>query len=656
MRHSLRMTFQVTAVLLLLCSAAVSLQAVDWKVGDVFVAVGHGSYFHYTNTGTDSSPNYVLVETITVGGSPDQTSGCAWDSQLNLYVTDTTSQQVIELNGISHMAVQTLATGLNSTSVMFDSSGNLYVGNAEVAGTTNAGVLKYVPSLPPNSSTGTFTYPTSPTATFNSGINSDWIDLANDQKTVYFTGEGFVVEKEDLSAPLSLTNPSTFSTSPLNQAFAVRLLPPFDGTGDLLLADTAQVVRLDSTGAIAQTYNFPKATNLRALTLDPNGTSAWVGDFKDGNVFRFNISTGAIEFTISAGGGAKVAGVCVRGGPELNVASLVFEAGSNVTATAGFGAPGTPNFHTWGATVDTVNSKFVLVVTATEGIDLGRFDEYFCNQAEPGTGTFSCTAPLSFTPTLTPLPYADQVNLAGNAVPGKAVVYRAANPPPATSTSGNTFFYITYTLPPLSAALGGTGFYNPPSCLTSSGVYTPDPRLFDDPSSSPPTDAASNHSFAFDISTFTKLGDWGAGGLKTCCNDYVVADRCPTVAGSSATFNSPFPKQNVTSGSVIPVKITVVKSDGSLITDAVTFPNDITLSITGPNGVPERLFFNPGNSFSFFTFNGKSYAGNLDTTGLASGPTSLCVTSINKTFVSSTVGTATAPGEFPPACQVINIQ
>src|SRR5207244_11813083 len=105
------------------------------------------------------------------------------------------------------------------------------------------------------------------------------------------TGEGFVVQKEVLSTSAT----TTFSTSVLNQSFAVRLLPPFDGTGGVLLADTTNVVRLDSTGSTVKVYAFPNSTHLQALTLDPNGTSAWVADIKNGNLFRFNISTGTVE-------------------------------------------------------------------------------------------------------------------------------------------------------------------------------------------------------------------------------------------------------------------------------------------------------------------------------------------------------------------------
>ena len=250
-----------------------------------------------------------------------------------------------------------------------------------------------------------------------------------------------------------------------------------------------------------------------------------------------------------------------------------------------------------------------------------------------------------------PIPYADQVDLKGTTnTPGKPVVYRAANEPVLnTQYSGGIFISTRYHLPALSNA---GGFYTPPTCLVSAtGVYTGNPRIFRDPASKPPEDAADNHSFAFDATTFSFNGDITIGGTKL--NDYNAADRCPSHVGSSATFLSPLPKAKINLGSAVSLGLSVVDASGNPITDAVTAPNNITLSITDQNGVPERVFGVPGNSPNFFkiTSNNK-YKANLDTTGLEPGQTTLCVTSINTNFTDG-IGTATGPGEFPPSCTII---
>src|SRR5205814_9126049 len=112
------------------------------------------------------------------------------------------------------------------------------------------------------------------------------------------------------------------------------------------VAATNKVVKLDSTGTIPTFYTFRNSSNVRALTLDPNVTSAWVADFKTGNVFQFNIASGGVEFTIATPGGSTPNGLCTKGGPELNVVPLVYKVGTSVTAVAGFGAPVPKNFHT----------------------------------------------------------------------------------------------------------------------------------------------------------------------------------------------------------------------------------------------------------------------------------------------------------------------
>src|SRR5204863_5067176 len=102
---------------------------------------------------------------------------------------------------------------------------------------------------------------------------------------------------------------------------------------------------------------------------------------------------------------------------------------------------------------------------------------------------------------------------------------RVAHPPPPTSYSSSVsapiLLYIGFhppctaigsnLLPPCNS---GAASYTPlmcPSPASTTPIPTSSPRLFRDPSSSPPTDAASNHSFAFDFTTsvslFSKLGD-----------------------------------------------------------------------------------------------------------------------------------------------------
>jgi hypothetical protein len=54
---------------------------------------------------------------------------------------------------------------------------------------------------------------------------TDWIELAADQKTLFYTSEGTHVKRYDLSTSTQLTD---FASVP-GTSYALRLLAPFDG-------------------------------------------------------------------------------------------------------------------------------------------------------------------------------------------------------------------------------------------------------------------------------------------------------------------------------------------------------------------------------------------------------------------------------------------
>jgi len=648
-----------------------------WNVGYVFVAIGGGHYQVFDNNGN-------LIETIS-DGLGGQTAGCAFDSIFDLYGTDFTNSKVAVFDGTStanpdpvttfSVGQQTsgspVTTDVHPESITFDSSGNFYVGFADQQ-TIVSGRPQIVPGgkLEKYNAANAFVqfFSTMPE---NRGV--DWTDLESDQRTILYTSEGHNILAFDTVTNAQLPNFATgILTSSTDQLFAIKLLPVFnqqnptdlnlfDGTGGVLVADTTDIKRFDGTGHLAKTYSLAHFSNWVALALDPNGTSFWAGDAKTGKIVRFNINTGAVEVgpTKTAAANGALNGICVKGGHQQNIVPLVYSAGSKVQRFAAFGAPGTNNYHTWTATVDTVNSPYVVAVSATEGVDPHRFDEYFCGQAVLGN-SFGCSS--GFTPaTLTPITYADQVNASGNAIAGKAVVYRVENPPPTSDYSGSILFAVAFHPPAIPTSYSGL------SCTVNGTlVQTNNPRLFRDPSAPDPvtgfpTDAASNHSFAYDYTIFAnpfgKFGDpvYGRGSNY---NDYLAADRCPSVAGAMATFNSPFPiTKPVQPGSVVPIKITVTNASGNPVTDAVTFPNDITISVAAPDGTIVKELFNPGNSPSFFVAAGNgTYKGNLDTTGLASNSTyQVCVTSIDKNGTDALTNGGGGPGEFTPSCAALPI-
>ena len=145
---------------------------------------------------------------------------------------------------------------------------------------------------------------------------TDWIELAADNCTLFYTSEGTLIKRFNVCTNTQLAD---FNVAPLPGAAAYehRILLPFQfGAGGLLVADSNAVLRLDSSGNQVQTYTLPSTTFIFALNLDPNGTSFWTADLTRGQVFKVDIQSGTILKNWSATGAANfhdVAGLSVKG-------------------------------------------------------------------------------------------------------------------------------------------------------------------------------------------------------------------------------------------------------------------------------------------------------------------------------------------------------
>ncbi len=708
-----------------LASLCMGQNTINWQPGDVFVAVGN-TYQVWRSNGT----SYALIESFAAGDSSGFTGGCAFDSQFNLYGTNSTGQ-VVEFSNLSHSAgspanaiIATPTGGVDARSIVFDASGNFYVGSSL------SSTVQYTPKLPVAGDTGanpvqiTYTLPGTQISSFPQG--ADQLDLGTDQTSLFFTSANPAVKSNpSFLTRVDLTNPSGSQTVTAlgGTAWAVRLLTPANikpgnppsAINGSLVADDSAVLKLDSSLKTLSKFSPGGNHSFRFLGLDPDGQNFWAGDFKTGNVYRVslaNLKANTNFSTNSNTGTNPMGGVCVFGGQQLNIVPLQFQKGNSVTQLAAFGdphidpntlqpsdifnppQPDSANYHTWSATVDQVLSPFTVVISATEQGPqtnvfapstplLDRFDEYFCGQAEDGNGAdFGCN-PVSFSgPTLVPIPYADQMVFNGiptvssslgtsQANTPNRVVYRVENPPNGPCTvngcdfNGNFNVTVHFAQPPacntiVGTVVGPSGFttgpvpdcYVPPQCTPT--FYVSNPRFMNDPSEIVNgIDYSGDHEFALDTSLDFLLdtGMTGSGGR----NDHIIADRCPVAGGNAApgfaqaVFNSPVPKSKVSKGSTVPVKVTVTDANGNPVTDAVSGTNNMSVNVTDPSG---NLEFATPRSFDFFTQNGGAggtYSGNLNTTGLASGLTTLCVTSIDTT---ATAGS----GQFPPICTQFTIK
>ena len=263
-----------------------------FTAGDVFASVGNGLVNEYTPTGA-------LVQTLNTGHPGVFTTGSGFFSPFNgnLYVTDFNANAVTQFDHTTGALVGDFGSGYNSDpeSIVFSSSSNVFVGQAD--GSHN--ILEF-------DSAGTLLNSFAPTV---GPRGTDWIDLAADQHTIYYTSEGNTIRRFDTATNTQLSN---FNVAPLpgSFAFALRIM----ANGDVLVADSSVVVLLDSAGNQIRTYSVPgNGGELFSLNLDPNGTSFWTGDDITGQLWEVDIATGAIQQQFSTCGGHCLFGVSIDG-------------------------------------------------------------------------------------------------------------------------------------------------------------------------------------------------------------------------------------------------------------------------------------------------------------------------------------------------------
>lgn len=262
---------------------------VAFNTGDVLAAIGSSQVKHFSPTGT-------FIETLNDTTGTNFTAGMCFDAAGNLYVTNFDANSVSKFNNSGGLVSANYITAINShpESCVFDTPGNLYIGTAD----GNGDILKY-------NSSGTFVTAYD-VATQSRG--SDWIDLASDQCTMFYTSEGTIIKRFNVCTNTQLTD---FATGLTGAIFALRILPD----GGVLVAETSQVQRLNSSGGVVSTYPAPAGSGvLFALNRDPNGTQFWTGGLETGNVYKFDISPVAPPvLTFNAGIATALGGLALFG-------------------------------------------------------------------------------------------------------------------------------------------------------------------------------------------------------------------------------------------------------------------------------------------------------------------------------------------------------
>jgi hypothetical protein len=298
-----------------------------FQTGDVFASIDNGLVlvFH-RGAGADDVPDLVL----NTGNQGHPTTGSAFAADGSFYVTTFTAGSVVRFPRDASTPDATFPTGGSATeSIVFNASGEWLVGN---------GTLALPAGTTPNDDVRSFatggaaldTFDAEPEGFFDGGDlqnpnGTDWIELAADQRTLLYTSEGRLIKRFDLQTGTQLADFVDLTGTP-GRLHALRLLPD----GGLLAADSVNVKRFDSSGALVQTYDIEADLILGlpydtwfSLNLDPETGFFWTGDAQSLRIHRFAIdSDPALAYPpvvdtvdVAAAGGLNLFGVSIFGEP-----------------------------------------------------------------------------------------------------------------------------------------------------------------------------------------------------------------------------------------------------------------------------------------------------------------------------------------------------
>ena len=261
------------------------------SVGQLFVSVAGSRVLQY-------SPSGAALGSLASAGA----SGVCFDRSGGLFVTSFDAGNLRRFDSSGKPLAGSVGASRGAESCVVMRNGNVLAGEA-------VGDRKLVELGPDGAEVATFK-----PAIEAKGI--DWIDIAPDQCTVYYTSEGNSVKRFDICAQRQLPD---FATHLQGRCYGQRLL----ASGGELVACERQVYRLNANGSIAQTYStksLGENGTLFALNLDPDGRSFWTASFTGGNLYKVDLASGRVLRSFSVR--QEVDGLAVFGEPLAGGASF----------------------------------------------------------------------------------------------------------------------------------------------------------------------------------------------------------------------------------------------------------------------------------------------------------------------------------------------
>jgi hypothetical protein len=600
-----------------------------WELGDIFVSTGNGQFQVRSNAGT-------LKESIAAGNSGD-TAGCALDASLNVFLVNTTLNRIIKRRLDSpHGIDQTIVADPNPQSIVFAGNGDFYVGHI-------GGLIRRYTINPNN---GNASAAESTVVTIDS-FDSFWLDIAADQRTIFYTSGGRTIRSVTVDINPSTNQatfgiPGIFTTLPQpnsNAARALRTLPPAAGAGNgaiisgLIVADKGDIKRLDASGVVVQTYDAGSgsqshddwfALGLDITDVDEGGgdRAFWAGDKSKGTLWRFNLqSSTATAGPVSTGAIDTLRGLCLNGEPATGQYSVIltFNPAVDLAIRTATFAAGTPDIeeHAFSIVLDCLTTPnacggtLQAVVNAREAVSDG-----VCSGGASNTNDVDCGFVTYFS-TDTALPKAAVYVHERGAYYHVRWLTVNPTPPPGGPAEIVPSVVVRISsdgqLANVEAAAG--------TCAIPVGNSTvPVPRalrILRD------LNTTAEDQFAQDLTDSFYIDELGVSSIKT--NRFIVAARCAT---GTSVFIRPADARSFKAGNSIPVELNLADAAGNPITNATSFPHSIGTTI----GFQGQILFTvgtPGSSPLFWNqIQSGTYKANLDTTGLSAStlPYHFCVT------------------------------
>jgi hypothetical protein len=124
------------------------------------------------------------------------------------------------------------------------------------------------------------------------------VDVASDQRTVFYTSLGRQIKRFDIESNTQLADFATLASDG-GMARGLKVLPD----GGVLVADTINIKRLNAAGAVVQTYTTDEQADWGTITLDATAETFWSANTGSGEytpiLVHFNLESGAVLGSVS---------------------------------------------------------------------------------------------------------------------------------------------------------------------------------------------------------------------------------------------------------------------------------------------------------------------------------------------------------------------